>query len=157
MENYVECKNCKHFDGKMKCTLFCEEVYPDYTRKCSEFKPARVKCGDCIHFANRDCPVGNGNATADDECECPFFYLSSNGGKMVTDNVNSPAHYNQGGVECIEALKAALGDKFIGFLVGNVLKYCWRYQHKNGLEDLRKAQYYLNRAIEEMSNEQPVP
>lgn len=157
MENYVNCKSCKHFDGKMKCTLFCEEVYPDYTRKCSEFDASKaatiVKCGDCIHFANRDCPVGNGNTAADDECECPFFSLSANGSKMVSDNVNHPAHYTAGGIECIDALKAALGDKFIGFLVGNVLKYCWRYQHKNGLEDLRKAQYYLNRAIEEMSNE----
>lgn len=120
-------------------------------------QPTRTKCGDCIHFANRDCPVGNGNTTADHICECVFFSHFANGSKKVSDNVNSPAHYNQGCVECIEALKAALGDKFIGFLVGNVLKYCWRYQHKNGLEDLRKAQYYLNRAIEEMSNEQPVP
>lgn len=65
------------------------------------------------------------------------------------DNVNHPVHYNSGGIECIEAIKAALGDKYIGFLVGNVIKYCWRYEHKNGAEDLKKAAFYLDRAIEE--------
>lgn len=65
------------------------------------------------------------------------------------DNVNHPVHYNSGGIECIEGIKAALGDKYIGFLVGNVLKYCWRYEHKNGVEDLKKAAFYLDRAIEE--------
>lgn len=65
------------------------------------------------------------------------------------DNVNHPSHYNSGGIECIEGIKAALGDKYIGFLVGNVIKYCWRYEHKNGVEDLKKAAFYLDRAIEE--------
>lgn len=65
------------------------------------------------------------------------------------DNVSHPSHYNSGGIECIEAIKAALGDKYIGFLVGNVIKYCWRYEHKNGVEDLKKAAFYLDRAIEE--------
>jgi hypothetical protein len=66
------------------------------------------------------------------------------------DNVNHPPHYNQGGIECIEAIKAALGDGFTAYLRGNVLKYLWRCEHKGGTEDLRKAAWYLDRAIKEM-------
>ncbi len=70
------------------------------------------------------------------------------------DAVNSPAHYTSGGIECIDCIKAALGENFIGFLIGNVFKYCYRYRNKNGLEDLKKAQWYLNRAIKELQDEQ---
>ena len=68
----------------------------------------------------------------------------------MADMVSHPQHYNMGGVECIDGIKAALGDKYVGFLIGNVIKYCWRYEHKNGAEDLRKAKFYLEQAIGEM-------
>ena len=67
------------------------------------------------------------------------------------DPVSKPRHYNLGGVECIDAIKAALGDEFKSYLQGSVMKYIWRYEHKGkGLEDLRKAQWYLCRLIEEV-------
>ena len=69
---------------------------------------------------------------------------------QTSDNVNHPPHYNQGGIECIEAIKAALGDGFVAYLRGNVIKYLWRCEHKGGIEDLRKAAFYLDRAIKEM-------
>ena len=67
---------------------------------------------------------------------------------MVKDNVNHPSHYNQHGVECIEAIRASLGDEFESYCKGNVMKYLWRYKYKNGVEDLKKAQVYLNWMIE---------
>lgn len=67
----------------------------------------------------------------------------------MNDNVNHPPHYTSGDIECIDAIRAALGEKFEGFLIGNVIKYCWRHDHKNGLEDLKKAQWYLQKAIDE--------
>lgn len=68
------------------------------------------------------------------------------------DNVNHPSHYTQGGIECIEAIKASMtASEFRGYLKGNAMKYMWRYQLKNGVEDLRKAQWYLNRLIGEMA------
>ena len=72
----------------------------------------------------------------------------------MTDNVNSPQHYTQGGIECIDALEASLGrDGFIGYLRGNIQKYLWRCEHKaKMLEDLRKAQWYLNRLIATIEN-----
>ena len=69
---------------------------------------------------------------------------------LTVDNVNHPPHYNQGGIECLEAIKAALGDGFTAYLRGNVMKYLWRCEHKGGIEDLRKAAFYLDRAIKEM-------
>ena len=67
----------------------------------------------------------------------------------MNDNVNHPEHYTSGGIECIDAIRASLGDKeFADYCKGNILKYLWRYRHKNGLEDLRKAQVYLNWMIE---------
>lgn len=73
--------------------------------------------------------------------------------EMKHDNVNSPAHYTSGGIECIDCIKAALGENHIGFLIGNVIKYVYRYKHKNGVEDLKKAQWYLDRAIKELEKE----
>ena len=69
------------------------------------------------------------------------------------DMVNHPPHYNQGGIETIEAIKAALGDGFPAYLTGNILKYLWRYKHKNGVEDIKKAQFYLNRLVKELDTE----
>ena len=57
--------------------------------------------------------------------------------------VNNPPHYTTGGIECIDAMQAMLSrEEFIGYLRGNIFKYQWRYKHKNGVEDLRKADWY---------------
>ena len=56
------------------------------------------------------------------------------------DPVNNPAHYRQGEIECIDAIRSALTpEEFRGFCKGNALKYIWREKHKNGDEDIRKA------------------
>lgn len=71
----------------------------------------------------------------------------------IKDNVNSPAHYskNHKGIECIDAMEAMLTpEEFLGYLRGNIQKYTWRYKYKNGLEDLKKAQWYLNKLIEKV-------
>jgi hypothetical protein len=73
---------------------------------------------------------------------------------MEMDDKIKPYHYNHGGLECFDALRAALGDKYMGFLIGNVIKYCWRYEHKNGIEDLQKAKAYIDEAIKEMQSKQ---
>lgn len=68
------------------------------------------------------------------------------------DMVNHPAHYTQGDIECIDAIKAALGPEgFIAFLRGQVIKYEWRLLHKEKpVEDARKAAWYNDRLIQEL-------
>ena len=65
-------------------------------------------------------------------------------------NVNHPAHYTSGGIECIDGIKSALTDEeFFGYCKANCIKYLWRENHKGGLESLKKAQWYLNLLIKE--------
>lgn len=67
------------------------------------------------------------------------------------DKVNHPKHYTVGDIEVIEYIKDKLTkDEYIGYCIGNVLKYVSRYKHKNGKEDLDKALVYLSWAIEVM-------
>lgn len=71
------------------------------------------------------------------------------------DNVNHPGHYTSGGIECIDAIRASLGDKeFADYCKGNIIKYLWRYRLKNGSEDLHKAQVYLRWMIEAEEREE---
>ena len=68
------------------------------------------------------------------------------------DMVNSPLHYNQSGIECIAAIQAALGPNFKYYLQGNIMKYLWRFDYKGKpLEDLQKAQWYLNTLMEDVA------
>ena len=69
----------------------------------------------------------------------------------MKDNIN-PQHYRNGKVECIDAIESATVNKpgLQAYCVGNVIKYLWRYESKNRLEDVRKAQWYLERLISEM-------
>jgi len=61
----------------------------------------------------------------------------------MTDNINQPSHYKQhpSGVECITI------TEHMYFNIGNAVKYLWRANHKGGLEDLKKARWYINREI----------
>lgn len=70
----------------------------------------------------------------------------------MSDMVNHPAHYTAGGIECIDALKAAtVGLEGIqAVCTANAIKYLWRWKFKNGTEDLKKAIWYINRLIEEL-------
>lgn len=69
------------------------------------------------------------------------------------DNVNHPSHYTQGGIECIDAIKAATVGKtgIEAVCVANVVKYLWRYEQKGGIESVKKARWYLERLITELS------
>ena len=68
------------------------------------------------------------------------------------DPVEQPDHYNKGAIEAIEAIKASMHpQEYKGYLKGNCLKYLWRYEYKNGVEDLRKARVYLDWLIKEVA------
>lgn len=67
----------------------------------------------------------------------------------VNDPVNHPSHYQGNGVECIDCIESAVSglDGFHAFCAGNAIKYIFRFSHKNGVEDLRKAEWYIDRLI----------
>lgn len=71
------------------------------------------------------------------------------------DPVLRAEHYNKGGIECIEAVKASMTDiEYDGWLKGQILKYIWRYRDKsNPLQDLLKARYYLDELIVKIESE----
>ena len=75
----------------------------------------------------------------------------------MTDYVNSPPHYNAGNIECIDAIQQSMQpDAFFGYLKGNIQKYVWRYEMKKGVQDLEKAQWFLNKLIEVLKAEETV-
>lgn len=65
------------------------------------------------------------------------------------DNVNHPAHYETGRFECIDVMLETQGTEAVkSFCICNALKYIYRHKRKNGFEDIRKAIWYLNKAVE---------
>lgn len=68
------------------------------------------------------------------------------------DNVNHPVHYTRGGIETIDAIAAATAglEGIEAVCTANAIKYLWRWKHKNGVEDLKKARWYIDRLIKEI-------
>lgn len=77
---------------------------------------------------------------------------------MANDPVNHPAHYTSSGIECIDAISAALSsykNPMHAWLAGQVIKYIWRAPlKKNYEEDLRKAKFYLDRLVESFNKKE---
>lgn len=66
----------------------------------------------------------------------------------MPDNVNHPKHYTSGKIEVIKIMEDQLNpEEYRGYIKGQVIKYITREAHKNGLEDLKKAHWYLTRLI----------
>jgi len=73
--------------------------------------------------------------------------------KIKMSKIN-PEHYKFGGVECIDAIKSSLSpEQFKGYLKASIIKYLWRYEKKNGLEDLEKADWFLRKLRYEVEHE----
>lgn len=90
--------------------------------------------------------------------EIIFGNAESNEDKKADDMVNHPSHYTSGGVECIDAITAALSkydDPVDSWLVGQVIKYLWRAPLKGKYEeDIKKAQFYLNRLVDKIGKKE---
>ena len=81
--------------------------------------------------------------------------------EATVDLVNHPPHYNKGGMEVIEVIELVTGGKrtgdqgFVGYLLGNILKYLLRFEHKGKpIEDLKKARWYLDKLISVVSDKE---
>lgn len=94
-------------------------------------------CETCGHYTeDRHCKLDS-NICYPDQDWIP---------KDAPDNVNHPAHYEQSCcLECIQVMELVFGANAVrGFCLCNAFKYMWRYKNKNGLEDLKKAQWYMD-------------
>lgn len=74
----------------------------------------------------------------------------------TNDAVQHPSHYTQGKVECIEALESATAglSGIEAVCTANAIKYLWRWKRKNGIEDVKKAQWYINHLIKHLEGEE---
>lgn len=115
----------------------------------SEIDFGGCKDGVCpVPWAKADPEQENNYLTTANIPDLNIFTIE-NRPKVQEDTVNHPSHYTDGGIECIEAIEAALSDEeFRGYCKGNCMKYIWREKFKGGTESLKKAQWYLNRLIE---------
>lgn len=139
-----------------------DEMVRTLVRFCDEQKD----CIGCLleKFPNPTCDfdewsddklaIAYGHVYKNGEARLDGSHLKEQGDKP--DMVNHPQHYTQGGIECIDALKAAtIGKRGIeAVCVANVIKYLWRYEEKNGTEDVRKARWYLERLLKELEESQ---
>ena len=72
----------------------------------------------------------------------------------MDDQINHPQHYNMTAFEAIDIIKASMtSEEFKGYLKGNIQKYIWRYELKKGVQDLKKAEWYLNRLIKTLEKD----
>lgn len=97
------------------------------------------------NYTEKPCPYPMG----DNDCSSCDIY--KNAVMKQNDPVNHPSHYTAGGIECIDAISAAIScqkDPVDAWLTGQIIIYLWRWPLKNGLEDLKKARFYLDRLID---------
>ena len=91
-----------------------------------------------------------------DQATCENDEVNCCNKESNADMVNHPFHYTQGGIECIDALKAATVSKtgIEAICTANAIKYLWRYEEKNGIEDVNKARWYIDRLIKELEEKE---
>lgn len=98
------------------------------------------------HYADNGNCCYRGIAARDPE---PSQDLVAEWVEPVENRVDHPSHYAAGGIECYDAMAAMLtAEELIGYLRGNSFKYRWRFRHKGGAEDLRKAEWYEKKLLE---------
>lgn len=142
---------------------FENEVFEDAMCGCTKDEHAKIKDAarnqeeemkEKLAFST-NWDNSNTNSTiglVEEPCPCdiaPTQELTSTKGQAKKDNVNHPQHYNKGGIECFDVIKAFYGkEAFEGFCAGNMLKYAMRYKHKGqALDDLKKIRFYADELV----------
>ena len=81
--------------------------------------------------------------------DCDLYGELTSDTKKSDDSVNHPSYYTDGKIECIDAIESSMSKAaFIGYCKGNIIKYIWRYEHKGGVESLKKAKWYIDKLTE---------
>ena len=129
-------KYCGEF---YRCRDGCRLRKPDSSCRWNDLSYESTE--DCYHFL-----IAEGLIGKPEQPEINFVKVErSDEVEPTNDAVQHPAHYTQGGIECIDAIRASMTvDGFCDYCKGNIIKYIWRWRDKGGVEDLRKASVYLN-------------
>lgn len=108
-----------------------------------------IFCEDCPLSESDECPENSGVFCDGFEIAYNAILSHSVGEIDESDNVNHPAHYTRGGIECLDAIAAAVGELtgMEAVYTAQIIKYVWRWKWKNGAEDLGKARFYLDKLI----------
>ena len=141
----------KYCYGFNLCGNSCRLCKPDGSCRWNELNDESTE--NCYWFL-----VNEGLISKPEQPEINFVKTKRNDEVEPTnDAVKHPSHYTQGGIECIEAIRASMtADGFCDYCKGNIIKYIWRWRDKGDVEDLRKASVYLNwliNAVDEKEND----
>lgn len=131
----------KHLYGEFGTVRYVATGPEDRARVLVEWDSVHAKLASYQHFSNLYFAGDTLKAAG-----CPTM-------RELTDLVTRPKHYQRGGIETIDYIKATLGSEgAISYMIGNGLKYLSRFKDKDGVQDLKKARQYLDWAIAEMEN-----
>ena len=139
-ENRDDCVNCPLKDTDIDCINFFEcsddavEKAYNLAFRCEQPKDM-VNCKNCLHS---NC----------DENELPCGKCFNYDQWKPKEEINHPDRYAGGKYECIKVMVDVFGaDAVKHFCILNAFKYVWRFEHKNGVEDIKKAIWYLNEYV----------
>lgn len=124
-----------------------EEMLKALDEKCDEYGLCSTNPDHVCPMwkPDEDCPMCHIDKWTDTEIES--LYIKIFGDTPTTNNpVTHPSHYTQGNIQCIDAMVSAFGKEAVAtFCHINAFKYLWRTEHKNGIQDIDKAIWYLNK------------
>lgn len=145
--NYI-IGNEKDFEGAPDWALYRDKCFNEHYWSEGYSAGDRFKC------------VNSDNVLEYNGSECQSVIIAQR--ERVTDaapvatndNINHPLRYTKGDIECIDAIKAAtVGKTGIEAVdVGHVIRYLWRYEEKDGLESVKKAEWYIKHLINELES-----
>lgn len=137
--NYI-LGNEKDFEGAPDWAMYRDECRNEY------FWSEGYSVGDRFKDVNND------DVWKYDGSECESVIIAQREPVATNDNINHPLRYTKGDIECIDAIKAAtVGKTGIEAVdVGHVIRYLWRYEEKDGLESVKKAEWYIKHLIKEL-------
>lgn len=111
----------------------------------AEYCDSIESCDECKYHSDNTMGLCELLGSVEEEVELPPIIKAAD---VTTDAVN-PAHYKTGKYECIDVMIETLGIDFVkGFCIGNAFKYLYRFKHKNGVEDVKKARWYIDKFVE---------
>ena len=127
-----------------------------FNKLCMKQGYGLSNCSKCSEFVNDLCNRKNTSEFTDEELDVALRDMEKDDpGQHEFDAVERPAHYASTSIECIDAMVETQGvDAVKSFCVCNAFKYLWRHNSKNGDEDIKKANWYLNKAVELMKGGQ---